>query len=349
MIVTHTTDSALQLPNALSLERVDAFRHSGTLQFFRPTARDSVMARALAHARALLTEPQDARVRTEALVTIVVMGVMGGPPPRSESRALLTENSPASPITRDRVGLDAITRALYFADTVQGVTEADTARWQDRLSAQLRSYVLPTARDVHADSSVRRTAFMSLAYYLAATKSRAGLDTLIGEAVATFPGDPYLARLAGSLGTQRTLRSGVPFPNFSLRSLDDSSAVITNVDFAGKLTLIDFWATWCAPCIAEMPVLHRAYERFKTRGFQILSVSADESVRPVVRLRKEKWAMPWLHAWSAGGLASPALKALGVIGLPTAVLVDSTGRIIAVDDGLRGEALETTLSRLLRP
>ena len=347
LIVTMTADSALNLANALSLERFDAFRQSGVLRFFRPTTRDSVMPRALAHARALLTTPQHPRVRTEALVTVVVMGVMGGPPPVTESRALLAEHGPHSPITRDRIGLDAITRALYFADTAKGRTAADTARWQERLGTRLRAYVMPTARDVHADTSVRLTAFLALAYQLAATPSRAGLDTLIAEAEATFPRHPYVARLAGSLGTQRTLRPGVVFPAFRLRALGDTSTVITNDAFAGKLTLIDFWATWCTPCIAEMPVLHQAHERFKERGFQILSISADESIEPVVRLRRGKWPMPWLHAWSAGGPDSPALKALGVIGFPTAVLVDSTGRIVAVGAGLRGAGLEQTITRLL--
>lgn len=346
-IVTMTADSALNVANALSLERYDAFRHTGVLRFFRPTTRDSVMQRTLARARGLLNTVQDRRVRAEALVTVVTMGVMGGPPPVAESRALLAEHGPESPLSRDRVGLDALTRALYFADTSRGQTAADTARWHERVITRLRAYVMPTARDVRADTAVRLTAYLALAYQLAATPTRAGLDTLIAEAETTFPNHPYVARLASSLGTQRTLRRGVMFPTFRLAALGDTSRVITNGTFAGKLTLIDFWATWCAPCIEEMPVLHQAHDRFSARGFQILSVSADPSIDPVIRLRKGKWSMPWLHAWSAGGPDSPALKALGVIGFPTAVLVDSSGRIVAVDAGLRGAALEQTLTRLL--
>ena len=350
LIVTMTADSALNLANALSLERFDAFRQTGVLRFFRPTTRDSVMSRAVADARTLLAAPQDPRVRTEALLTVVLtgaMGGMGGPPPIAESRALLAEHGLDSPLTRDRAGLEALTRALYVVDTAKGRTSADTVSWQDRISARLRAYVMPTARDVRADSTVRLMAFTTLAYQLAATPSRTGIDTLIAEAEAIFPNDPYVARLAGSLGTQRTLRVGVMFPTFQLRALGDTSTVITNAMFAGKLTLIDFWATWCAPCITEMPVLHQAYDRFRVRGFQIFSLSADPSIDPVVRLRKGKWPMPWLHAWSAGGPDSPALKALGVISFPTAVLVDSTGRIVAVNRGVRGPALEQTLDRLL--
>ena len=347
LIVTMTADSALSVANALSLERYDAFRQTGVLRFFRPATRDSVMPRALARARGLLAMPQDRRVRTEALVTIVTMGVMGGPPPVSEARTLLAEHGPESPLTRDRGGLDVLTRALYVADTSKGQTAADTARRQERLTARLRAYVMPTARDVRADTLVRLSAYLALVYQLAATPSRAGLDTVIAEAEATFPNHPYVTRLASSLGTQRTLRPGVMFPTFRLAALGDTSMTMTNDMFAGKLTLVDFWATWCAPCITEMPVLHQAYDRFSARGFQIFSISADPSIDPVVRLRQGKWSMPWLHAWSAGGPDAPALKALGVIGFPTAVLVDSTGRIVAVDAGLRGAALEQTLTRLI--
>jgi hypothetical protein len=83
------------------------------------------------------------------------------------------------------------------------------------------------------------------------------------------------------------------------------------------------------------------------RGFTILSISSDGSVEAVEKMRREKWPMPWLHAWSGGGFETPAMKALGILGLPTAVLVDSTGKILAVDTGLRGDALERTLAGLL--
>ena len=78
------------------------------------------------------------------------------------------------------------------------------------------------------------------------------------------------------------------------------------------------------------------------------ATASDESVTTVDKLRIGKWPMPWLHAWSGAGLDTAPLKAMGVLGLPTAVLVDSTGTIVAVNTGLRGDALERTLAGLLR-
>ena len=345
-LVTMTADSALNVANALALERHDAFLHSGVLRFYRPLRPDSTMERAVARARAIVAAQHDSRVRTQALLTVIAAW-RKGPKPVDESRALLAENGPGSSIAREESGLNAISQAFFFSDQPDGSTAADSARWQERIAARATQYMLPTARDAHVEADTRRSAYMMLAYQLAGTKSRTGIDALIAEAVAAFPTDQYILTLPSALGSQRILREGVPFPEFALKPLGLASAGVSNVTLRGKLTLIDFWATWCAPCVEEMPVLHRAYERFKDRGFTILSVSADESVDDVARIRRDKWPMPWLHAWSGGGPDSPALKALGVIGFPTAVLIDSAGRIIAVNDGLRGEALERTLAGLL--
>ena len=345
---TVTADSVLALTNALAFERIDALRHSGVLQALRPSQQDSTKARAIAHARLLLATPQDARVRAAALITVIEAWGVRDAWPVAESRLLLAENGPQSAIMRDRFGVSAIGRAIVFAATPAGATPQDSVRMQDRIAARTREYLLGAARDVHTDSAVRKSAYIQLVFVTAATKARTGLDAVIAEAIGAFPTDPDLARLPAALGAQRILRPGVAFPSFRLAAIGGGVAEITNASFRGKLTLIDFWATWCTPCIEEMPVLHRAFERFKGRGFTILSVSSDESVATVDKLRTGKWPMPWLHAWSGAGLDTAPLKAMGVLGLPTAVLVDSTGTIVAVNTGLRGDALERTLAGLLR-
>ena len=344
---TVTADSVLALTNALAFERVDALRHSGVLRALRPSQQDSTKARALAHTKLLLTTPQDARVRAAALITAIMASDFRDARPVAESRALLAENGPQSAITRERLGVEAFGLAIVFAESPTGPSSADSNRMQERIVGRTREYLLPAALDAHADIFVRKAAYMQIVFQTAATKARTGLDAVIAEAIAAFPADPDLARLPAAFGAQRTLRPGIAFPTFHLAALGGGAAEITNETFRGKLTLIDFWATWCAPCMEEMPVLHRAYERFKGRGFTILSVSSDESVATIDKLRLGKWPMPWLHAWSGAGLDTAPLKAMGVIGLPTAVLVDSTGTIIAVNTGLRGEALERTLAGLL--
>jgi thiol-disulfide isomerase/thioredoxin len=118
----------------------------------------------------------------------------------------------------------------------------------------------------------------------------------------------------------------------------------------GKFTLIDFWGPWCGPCVGAMPDLHRVYKEYHDRGFEILSVAADESPELVNSFRTTKWPMPWLNAfveYKEGVKENAKLRELGVVTFPRAVLVDPHGKIVA-ELGPSGEELANVLGRVLR-
>jgi thiol-disulfide isomerase/thioredoxin len=170
----------------------------------------------------------------------------------------------------------------------------------------------------------------------------------------------YYDRLTGELGETKFGKStkerfsrdpavvvGKAVPAFSFVSLEDSKVAYTSENMKGKVYLLDFWATWCGPCVGEMGNMHQAYERFKGKNFEIISLSFDEEAGKIGTFRSDKWKMPWRHSFIEGGFTSQAARQFEVIGIPKPILVDSKGTVLAVGNELRGKQLEETLARVL--
>ncbi len=143
------------------------------------------------------------------------------------------------------------------------------------------------------------------------------------------------------------IKVGVPVPEFSVLALGESQKNYSSESMKGKYYLIDFWATWCGPCVGEMPELHKVYDKFKGNNFEILSLSFDESPDDIKVFREAKWKMPWLHTFVENGFRSDLAKRFGVFGIPKPILVDPTGKIVASQGQLRGGNLEKTLAKVL--
>lgn len=135
---------------------------------------------------------------------------------------------------------------------------------------------------------------------------------------------------------------GKPAPAEPVRDLQGK--VIRTSDFKGKYVLVDFWATWCNPCIAELPNVQAAYAKYHPKGLEIVAVSLDESVDAVkdfVTTRKIPWRQ--VHNTSSGG---DLVAAYGVSSIPATFLIAPDGTIVRME--LRGPALEKALGTLLK-
>lgn len=139
---------------------------------------------------------------------------------------------------------------------------------------------------------------------------------------------------------------GKPMP-FTVVTLDGKK--VTNEMFEGKVILVDFWATWCAPCIQELPILKETYRKYKEKGFEIVSISVDEELDALTAFL-ENQPLPWVVASDVktveADLPSPA-EQYGISSIPAMILVGKDGKVIAPQ--IRGEEVEEKLAELLGP
>lgn len=137
------------------------------------------------------------------------------------------------------------------------------------------------------------------------------------------------------------LKIGGPAPVFT--QVNPAGKPVSLASYKGKIVLIDFWASWCSPCRQEIPNLVSQYKMYKDKGFEILSVSLDNS--------RDKWlkavqqeGMAWQQVCDLNGQNNKAAVLYGVSAIPATFLVDRDGKLIST--GLRGEELNKKLAEL---
>lgn len=169
-------------------------------------------------------------------------------------------------------------------------------------------------------------------------------DTMFGMLKGKALGSFYGKELNSMLSKLRAVEVGYMAPDFTL---PDSTGKKTRTlsSFRGQYVLLDFWASWCGPCKAEIPFLKQAYSKFHDKGFEIVSVSLDDK-KPNWITALNQYQMPWIHLSDVKGFGSRVNELYHVPAIPKTLLLDHTGKIIAKD--LRGPALEAKLGELLK-
>lgn len=228
---------------------------------------------------------------------------------------------------------------------------SDTGRRDDRATESPRArealaYLEHVVAE-HPDPNVQAAALGALVVEYKRLHDDKRADQQFQRLVSQYPDAPGIDQLKAQFSPDRALRVGATMPDFWFRALEDSSVIYTRESMNGKPYLLEFWATWCEPCLEDMPYLQRAYNRFRSQGLEILSVSLDAKRSDVTTFLSGRWNMPWLRAFAPDGFNNANVKDLQILFLPRAVLVDRTGKIVATDSDLRAEKLIPTIERSL--
>ena len=155
----------------------------------------------------------------------------------------------------------------------------------------------------------------------------------------TFPASAHDPSLHGFNLT--TFDPPFPAPAFDLETLNGSPTKLS--DYKGQYVLLNFWATWCPPCLEEMPSMEGAYQRYKDKGFTVLAISSDEEGKTAVEPFVEKLGVTFPIMFDPDKAVS---SIYGANNLPLSFLLNPEGQVIAGSTGERDWTSEEAISVL---
>jgi peroxiredoxin len=248
-------------------------------------------------------------------------------------------------VERTMAQLDSVKQA-NAADSVQLEATAKKNRAIQDLNAYLKQFINTNG---NATISALALGWSSRSF------SKSEFESSMADLLKKFPDnaslqalkqsyDQQLAQMADKAGQQQANSwVGKPAPALSLP--DASGHTVSLASYKGKWLLVDFWASWCAPCRAENPNVVKAHDEFKGKNFAILGVSLDKEKDAWEKaIRDDK--LDWTHVSDLKFWNSKAVETFKFDGIPYNVLIDPKGNVIA--EGLRGEELESKLKEVLK-
>jgi thiol-disulfide isomerase/thioredoxin len=157
--------------------------------------------------------------------------------------------------------------------------------------------------------------------------------------------DDFSSSSAARKATGARSRLELVGKSLTFRGRSTSGGVIDLAKYRGNVVLLQFWATWCEPCKADMAVLKDLLGKYGHSGFAVIGVSLDSRTRDLADYLAQN-RLPWPQVYEEGGLDSRPANAFGILTVPTMILVDQNGRVVSRN--IRTVDIEIELKKLIR-
>lgn len=170
------------------------------------------------------------------------------------------------------------------------------------------------------------------------------IDQLLEVLQPAWEGTEEYANLKEMAESAKKIAIGEHYTDVTVINKDEESVQLSDYIEPGKYTLLEFWATWCGPCRAEIPHLKHVYEEYKDKNFDVINISFDNSTEEWHKTMEEE-GMTWTQLIDPENFEGEAAKTYRIMGIPYSILLDPDGKIIGTD--MRGAKLDLALHNVI--